>query len=214
MKICSEFDQLYLSIMRGRDNEMGGWQTVARNFVFGRLPWMRNQLIEAIRERAARPELRNDFAHLFGAEVSAPAKTAAVDGAERAIGYALHPFHRRLLTEVGNGGFGPGYGLVGLPGGISDVDGRSLVELSRMLLLELSASPPFPVSFLCDWGCGVWGCIDCETGAVLTIAEDGLKDSGQTICAWFEDWVSGRRSLAKGLQRRATDCAKPIDKIT
>jgi hypothetical protein len=46
-----------------------------------------------------------------------------------------------LLTEVGNGGFGPGYGLVGLPGGISDVDGRSLVELSRMLLLELSASP-------------------------------------------------------------------------
>jgi hypothetical protein len=150
-----------------------------------------NQLIEAIRERAARPELRNDFAHLFGAEVSAPAKTAAVDGAERAIGYALHPFHRRLLTEVGNGGFGPGYGLVGLPGGILDVDGRSLLELSRMLLLELSASPPFPVSFLCDWGCGVWGCIDCETGAVLTIAEDGLKDSGQTICAWFEDWVSG-----------------------
>lgn len=60
-----------------------------------------------------------------------------------------------------------------------------------MLLLELSASPPFPVSFQCDWGCGVWGCIDCETGAVLTIAEDGLKDSGQTICAWFEDWVSG-----------------------
>jgi hypothetical protein len=119
-----------------------------------------NQLIEAIRERAARPELRNDFAHLFGAEVSPPTTTAAVDEAERAIGYALHPFHRRLLTEVGNGGFGPGYGLVGLPGGISDVDGRSLVELSRMLLLELNASPPFPVSFLCDWGCGVWGCID------------------------------------------------------
>jgi hypothetical protein len=138
-----------------------------------------NQLIEAIREPVARSELRNDFAHLFAAELSAPATTAAVDGAERAIGYALHPFHRRLLTEVGNGGFGPGYGLVGLPGGISDVDGRSLVELSRMLLLELSASPSFPVSFLCDWGCGVWGCIDCETGAVLTIAEDGLKDTAR-----------------------------------
>jgi hypothetical protein len=150
-----------------------------------------NQLIEAIRERAARPELRNDFAHLFGAEVSAPATIAAVAEAERAMGYALHSFHRRLLTEVGNGGFGPGYGLVGLPGGILDIDGRSLVELSRMLQHELSASPPFPVAFLCDWGCGVWGCIDCEAGAVLTIAEDGLKDSGQTICAWFEDWVSG-----------------------
>ena len=114
-----------------------------------------NQLIEAIRDRAARPELRNDFAHLFGAEVSAPAKTAAVDGAERAIGYALHPFHRRLLTEVGNGGFGPGYGLVGLPGGISDVDGRSLVELSRMLLLELSASPG-------RWACRMFGADSIE----------------------------------------------------
>lgn len=150
-----------------------------------------DQLIRAIRERAARPELRNDFADRFGPEVSPPAAAAAVDAAERAIGYALHPFHRRLLTEVGNGGFGPGAGLVGLPGGTLDIDGRSLVELSRILGLELGTSSPVPAVVLCDWGCGVRGCIDCETGAVLTIAEDGLKDSGQTICAWFEDWVSG-----------------------
>jgi hypothetical protein len=151
-----------------------------------------DQLIEAIRERAARPELRNDFAHLFTAELSAPATIAAVDEAERAIGYALHPFHRRLLTEVGNGGFGPGYGLIGLPGGAPGVDGHFLVEFSRLLLLEPGASSlPGPVVVLCDWGCGVWGCLDRETGAVLTIAEDGLKDSGQTICPWFEDWVSG-----------------------
>jgi hypothetical protein len=125
-----------------------------------------NQLIEAIRERAARSELRNDFADRFGPEVSAPATTAAVDQAERAIGYALHPIHRRLLIEVGNGGFGPGAGLVGLTGGTLDIDGGSLVEVSRMLQLELSASPPFPIAFLCDWGCGTWACLDCETGAV------------------------------------------------
>ncbi len=146
----------------------------------------------AIRKRAARHELRNDFADRFGPEVSAPATTAAVEEAERAIGYALHPFHRRLLTEVGNGGFGPGYGLIGLPGGAPGVDGHFLVEFSRLLLLEPGASSlPGPIVVLCDWGCGVWGCIDCETGAVLTIAEDGLKDSGQTVRAWFEDWVSG-----------------------
>jgi hypothetical protein len=61
----------------------------------------------------------------------------------------------------------------------------------KMLLLEPNTSPPVPIVFLCDWGCGVWGCLDCETGAVLTIAEDGLKDSGQNVYAWFEDWVSG-----------------------
>ena len=150
-----------------------------------------DQLIKAVRERAARPELRNDFADRFGPKVSAPATTVAVDEAERAIGHALHPFHRRLLTEVGNGGFGPGAGLVGLPGGTLDVDGRSLVELSRLLLLDVGTSSSVSIVVLCDWGCGVWGCIDCETGEVLTISEDGLKDSGQTICAWFEDWVSG-----------------------
>lgn len=151
-----------------------------------------DQLIDAIRERAARPELRTDFADRLTMEVSAPATIAAVHAAERALGYGLHPFHRRLLTEVGNGGFGPGAGLIGLPGGAPGVDGHFLVEFSHLLLLEPGTSSlPGPTVVLCDWGCGVWGCIDCETGAVLTIAEDGLKDSGQTICAWFEDWVSG-----------------------
>ena len=71
------------------------------------------------------------------------------------------------------------------------VDGHSLVALSRLLLDESGPSSSVPVVVLCDWGCGTWACIDSETGAVLTISEDGLKDSGQTICAWFEDWVSG-----------------------
>jgi hypothetical protein len=151
-----------------------------------------NQLIKAIRQRAARPGSRTDYADRIPTDLSAPATIAAVDQAQRAMGYVLHPFHRRLLTEVGNGGFGPGAGLIGLPGGAPGVDGHFLVEFSRLLLLEPGAlSLPGPIVVLCDWGCGVWGCIDCETGAVLTIAEDGLKDSGQTICAWFEDWVSG-----------------------
>jgi hypothetical protein len=79
-----------------------------------------------------------------------------------------------------------------------DIDGRSLIDLScmfepevKMLLLEPNTSPPVPIVFLCDWGCGTWACLDCEIGAVLTISEDGLKDSGQNVYAWFEDWVSG-----------------------
>jgi hypothetical protein len=148
-------------------------------------------LNEAIRERAAHPNLRNDFARLFTAELGAPATTAAVDEAERANGYALHPFHRRLLIEVGNGGFGSGYGLIGLPGGTLNVDGYSLVELSRLLLDEPGPSLSVPVVVLSDWGCGTWAFIDCATGRVLTVSEEGLKDSGQDVYAWFEDWVSG-----------------------
>ncbi len=181
MKVASE---LFLCII---ESLVDGSEQPPR----GRAAMNENLLIEAIRERATRHELRNDFADRFGPEVSAPATTAAADEAERELGYALHPFHRRLLMEVGNGGFGPGYGLIGLPGGTLAVDGYSLVELSRLLLEEPGPSSSLPVVVLCDWGCGTWAFIDCETGAVLTVSEEGLNDSGQIIYQWFEDWVSG-----------------------
>src|SRR5262249_21727876 len=111
------YNHPYLSIMRRQDIQYGRMADGGAPFRIWTVAMNENQLIKAIRERAAHPTLRNDFAHMFPAELRAPATTAAVDEAERAIGYAFHPFHRRLLTEVGNGGFGPGYGLIGLPGG-------------------------------------------------------------------------------------------------
>lgn len=43
-----------------------------------------------------------------------PVPAAAVDAAEAALGFALPPLLRRLYTDVGNGGFGPVYGLIPL----------------------------------------------------------------------------------------------------
>jgi hypothetical protein len=45
--------------------------------------------------------------------------------------------------------------------------------------------------FIDQTGCAILSCIDCETGAVLTSSEQGLKDTGQEFHAWLEDWVSG-----------------------
>ncbi len=44
---------------------------------------------------------------------------------------------------------------------------------------------------LCDWGCGIWSCIDCETGAILSSSEFGLRDLEQDLYSWFYDWISG-----------------------
>src|SRR5688572_7984728 len=48
-----------------------------------------------------------------------PAPRSAVEEAEALAGAPLPPLLRRLYLEVGNGGFGPGYALLGLRGGHS-----------------------------------------------------------------------------------------------
>jgi hypothetical protein len=47
--------------------------------------------------------------------VPLPATAAEVEAAEAVLGFAIPPLLRRLYTEVGNGGFGPCYGLEGVP---------------------------------------------------------------------------------------------------
>jgi len=39
---------------------------------------------------------------------------------ESRLGFGLPPLLRELYTQVGNGGFGPGYGILGLEGGFAD----------------------------------------------------------------------------------------------
>jgi hypothetical protein len=52
------------------------------------------------------------------------------------MGCHFYPLHERLFKEVGNGGFGPGDGLIGIPGGSLDVEERSIIELRRRLFFE------------------------------------------------------------------------------
>jgi hypothetical protein len=47
--------------------------------------------------------------------VAPPATWAQVEAAEAALGFLIPQLLRRLYAEVGNGGFGPNYGVVGVP---------------------------------------------------------------------------------------------------
>jgi hypothetical protein len=145
------------------------------------------ELLEAIGKRAAIAETRTDYAKTRPRKVAPPATQELIGNTERELGFLLYPFHRRLLEAVGNGGFGPGDGLIGTAGGSLDVEGRSLSELRRALWPDshLKVVP------LCDWGDGIWACIDVVTGAVLTMSEFGLMDIGQSFRCWFERWIDG-----------------------
>lgn len=185
-----------------------------------------DQLIAAIRQRASNPATRTDFADRGHGELGPPASANAIEAAERKMGCHLHQLHRRLFKEVGNGGFGPGDGLIGIPGGSLDVEQRSVIELRQVLfsdhetpqgsgnsgaprrtgsllikgmrglarrfaLATLSPVAMWSVVPLCDWGCGIWSCVDCGTGTILSISEFGLRDLEQGLHSWFEDWTSG-----------------------
>jgi hypothetical protein len=72
------------------------------------------------------------LARASGAPSLAPVATMGdLADAERRLGFALPSFYRRLLLEVGNGGFGPGYGLIGVPpnGFVDDDLGASNIDV-------------------------------------------------------------------------------------
>lgn len=154
-----------------------------------------DELVAKIRERAQ--ALRQPVAPCADASV--------LDAAERALGFALPSFYRRLLREVGNGGFGPGVApLNGIPPDgyfDSDLDGDGVVANYLADRAAPDSSAPHGVLFLCSWGCGKWSHLDCATdaGAVLTSewcaahagAEEGIVywRTSPSLRAFLRDWL-------------------------
>jgi hypothetical protein len=136
-------------------------------------------LVESVRARATRGTTR-----------PLPSPTAAeIAAAEEALGGSLHPLYARLLREVGNGGFGPGQGVLGVGGGHGDRDGRNALELRE--LLWPPAARPVGLMPLCEWDDGVWSLLDRESGSVITLDETGFTNTGDDLHAWLEKWLDG-----------------------
>ncbi len=72
-------------------------------------------LIERIRQRIADPCHATDDEQATRSTVASPATDGQVDAAELSLGFPIPLFLRRLYVEIGNGGYGPGHGLIGVP---------------------------------------------------------------------------------------------------
>jgi hypothetical protein len=105
----------------------------------------------------------------------------------RDFGYPLPSLLRRLYLEVGNGGFGPGYGIFNLPLG---EEHKAWPSLSPSL---------FP---MCDWGCAILSFVDCADAEATMWGWDpnpaphddldkALFREDVTLCQWLARWVSG-----------------------
>jgi len=139
--------------------------------------------------------------------VRPPVDVHTLERAEVELGRRLPSTLRSAFLKIGDGGFGPGYGLLPLfPVGRSD-NGDSVVELYRGLSSRDPEDPawnwPAHLVAFCDWGCAIRSCVDCssDNGAVITFDPNGHEIGGPmsslfaqthfSIEAWFKDWLNG-----------------------
>jgi hypothetical protein len=132
---------------------------------------------------------------------------------EKALKFKLPELVRSLYLEVGNGGFGPQYGIVGTHGG-AKLDGCTL-ETCYQQMLELANDcsvwrwPPMLLP-LANLGCGMWSCVDCsyarlpmilwdpnnlddelETGDAEQNWGNSFWDQGLSLNKWLVGWLDG-----------------------
>lgn len=69
-------------------------------------------------------------------ELYPPASIEEIQWAEAGIGAPLPPLIREIFLQVGNGGFGPGYGITGLING-RQINNRSFVENVQNTVAEI-----------------------------------------------------------------------------
>jgi hypothetical protein len=131
-----------------------------------------------------------------------PASAAAVREAETIIGHTLPPLLVRLYTEIGNGGFGPAYGILGLAGGHGD-GRKTAIDLYRESHTPLSPWSFLPASTLplCHWGCAIYSFIDCTQpeGPIRgwdpnpgPVGPEAFFRQPFVLADWLDRWVRGR----------------------
>ncbi|HEY2511785.1 MAG TPA: SMI1/KNR4 family protein [Polyangiaceae bacterium] len=147
----------------------------------------------------------------------APATAAEIGETERQLGFPLPPLLRDLYTQVANGGFGPGYGLLGAVGGAPDDWAANIAEAYRQdrdlspRLEESDAEPgsdawfepyydewPGRVLRLVHWGCAIWSCLDVRRDRVFrfehlhgTRTREAMLVEATSLKSWLEGWLQG-----------------------
>lgn len=170
------------------------------------------KLIERLKERSKDPRRATDGGLT---KIYDPVKAKAVASAERELGFQFPELLRAIYSQVGNGGFGPEYGFIGVEGGATD-GRRSLVQVYQNLEQYQEDSPlwcrPERLLPVCILGCGMWSCLDCKKARVPVFIFDpnNLQSDpddddenrlrwansfwfeSRSFVAWLETWLNDK----------------------
>jgi hypothetical protein len=163
-----------------------------------------DDLLVRIRERALSSRAAPGVPESIAFE---PASAELIEEAEKSLNFALPPLLKRMLLEIGNGGFGPGRGILGVRGGATDEHGSSLVDLYDGLSATNPEEPgwrwPEQLVPICTWGDATYSCVDCSRpgGHVVIYDANGYRPGADlahflvpqdlTLDAWLRAWAEG-----------------------
>jgi hypothetical protein len=131
-----------------------------------------------------------------------PISDTAIRDAECVLGFPIPAPLRRLFSEVGNGGFGPGYGLYGLARGTERHPDESVVYLYTLFRKGDPDDPsfvwPYKLLPVLHWGCAVRSCVDCSTPSLPIIRHDPsnevapqFRSENWHLEEWLQAWLDG-----------------------
>ncbi len=110
------------------------------------------------------------------------------------LGFALPELLRQVYLRVANGGFGPGYGLLGVGHGATDDLGNTADSLYDLFSQADPDDPEWrwrpqviPFSY---WGCAVYSCIT-PSGMVIGFDEGAWVDDEIPLDVWLRKWLDG-----------------------
>jgi hypothetical protein len=167
------------------------------------VPIISREVLDLLRNRAENEQTRTDLAFLQ--PLPGQATEADIAAAEAFLGFRVPLPVSDVYMSVANGGFGPGYGLVGIGGGSrgfarGTFRGRC-EETYRVLRSWTDFDWPERLLPLCDWGCGIYSCVDCSStvGQILRFYSDAIGDGLPTpftteapdFRSWLVDWLDG-----------------------
>ncbi|MDC2955285.1 SMI1/KNR4 family protein [Streptomyces gilvifuscus] len=135
---------------------------------------------------------------------SLPAPVAAdtLSRAEAALGFSLPPLLADLYLRIGDGGFGPEYGLLPLLDGPPADEPAAVVQyLANRESGRKDPDWPWPEGVLpiSHWGCAMYACVDCRSPeATVLLFEPNPGDPDHawfvdtpTLADWLRSWVEG-----------------------
>ena len=118
-----------------------------------------------------------------------------IANAELALEVSIPPLLAEGYKTIGNGGFGPGGGVIGIGDGHAS-DLGDLTETFRVIERDQHAMgakwEPGMLPFV-GWGCAIFSCVDCHQPSfpVHTLEEGELSAQVTTLNDFFERWLAG-----------------------
>jgi hypothetical protein len=128
-----------------------------------------------------------------------PATEDSVKKTEQEIGFSLPPLLRTIYLQIGNGGFGPSNGIIGVEGGYSS-DLGDLASTYFQLgngQAQLGNAWDERMLLFCSWGCNIYTCVKCDANFQISIFEDArLWPKTYNLEHFFQLWLEGADILA------------------